>query len=150
MTMYRPYRPFVSLILFWSLFWAFTGGFLHAYLLSPDWGVMDKGSVSLVLSWRPFWALLYAGMCFGIYTDVASYFCATVVPDKITILIPGLVGAAFGALQGYVVVLPVWGFSEDIVFRGLIFRVVAGAIIGALLAYLPIVNNTNLRNRCGL
>lgn len=148
--MYRPYRPFISLILFWGLLWTFTGGFLHAYVLSPDWGGMDKGSVSLVLSWRPFWALLYAGMCFGLYTDVASYFCASIVPDRVVKMIPAFVGAAFGAFQGCVVVLPVWGFSEGIVFKSLVFRAVTGALIGALLAYPPILNNTSLRRKYGL
>jgi hypothetical protein len=143
----EKYRPFVVGAITGCILWLITGGFIHAYVISPDWDAMGQNAVAALIGWRPFVALICTGFVFGFSVEVGKFIGALFRSEGAVLFLPIMVGAIIGALQGGFVVSNLWGFAADTVFRGENLRLLTGAICGFILSYPTVMIGIIIRRR---
>ena len=143
----EKYRPFVVGAITGSILWSISGGFIHAYVISPDWEAMGQKAVAALIGWRPFIALICTGLLFGLSVEVAKFIGAVFRSEGAVLFLPILAGASIGALQGGFVVSNLWGFAADTVFRGDSLRLFSGAVCGFILSYPTVMIGIAIRRR---
>jgi len=131
----EKYRPFVVGAVTGCILWSIIGGFIHAYVISPDWEAMGQNAVAALIGWRPFIALICTGLVFGLSVEVAKFIGAVFRSEGAVLFLPVLAGALVGALQGMAVLSHFWGFAADTAFRSDAVRTVSGAVLGLILSY---------------
>lgn len=133
--MYKEkYRPFVVTAITGSILWSISGGFIHAYVICPDWEAMGQNAISALLGWQSFAALICAGLVFGLSIEVAKFIGVVLRSEGAIIFLPVVTGAFIGALQGHLVGSNLWGFASDTLFRGENLRLLTGAVCGFILS----------------
>jgi len=143
----ETYRPFVLTAIVGCLLWTATGGFIHAYVISPDWESMGQSSLQNLAGLRPVLALICTGLVFGLAIQIATFIGGALRSEPLVIFLPIIVGAGVGALQGMVVSSAVWGFDPTTVFRSDVTRLVSGGICGFILTPPSIMIGIRLRQR---
>ncbi|GAB4374952.1 MAG: hypothetical protein Kow0042_19980 [Calditrichia bacterium] len=143
----EKYRPFVVGAITGCILWTISGGFIHAYVISPDWEVMGQNAVAALIGWRPLIALICTGFIFGLSVEVAKFIGAVFRSEGAVLLLPMVAGALIGALQGEFVVSNLWGFAANTVFRGDNLRLLTGAVCGFILSYPTVIIGIAIRRR---
>lgn len=143
----EKYRPFIVGAITGCVLWSISGGFIHAYVICPDWEAMGQNAIPVLLSWQPFVALLCAGLFFGLSVEVAKFIGAVFRSKGTVLFLPAMAGALIGALQGNFVVSNLWGFTADTVFRGDGLRLLTGALCGLILSYPTVMIGIAIRRR---
>ena len=141
------YRPFVVAAITGCILWSISGGFVHSYVISPDWEAMGRNGIANLLGWRPLIALIYTGFVFGLSVKVVSFIGASFRSEGVTFFSPFVVGAFIGLLQGEFVASSLWGFAADTVFRGENLRLLTGAICGCILSYPTMMIDIAIRRK---
>lgn len=143
----EKYRPFVVGAITGCILWAISGGFIHAYVISPDWETMGQKALAALIGWRPLVSLICTGLVFGLSVEVAKFIGALLRSEGAVLFLPLMAGALIGALQGGFVVSNLWGFAADTVFRGYNLRVLTGAICGFILSYPTVMIGIAVRRK---
>jgi len=141
------YRPFVVGAISGCILWSISGGFIHAYVISPDWEAMGQNSLAALIGWRPLIALIVTGFILGLSVEVAKFIGAAFSSEGAVLFLPVVAGALIGALQGECVVSDLWGFAADTVFRGHNLRLLTGAICGCILSYPTVMIGIAIRRK---
>jgi len=141
------YRPFVVGAISGCILWSFSGGFIHAYVISPDWEAMGQSSRAAIIGWRPLIALIVTGVIFGLSVEVAKFVGAVFRSEGAVLFLPVVAGALIGTLQGEFVVSESWGFASDTVFRGHNLRLLTGAVCGVILSYPTVMIGIAIRRK---
>ncbi len=142
----EKWRPLVVGAITGCALWSFTGGFIHAYVISPNWGMMSQSIGSLV-SWRSLLALICTGFLFGVSIEIAKFFGGSLRSNKLVLLLPIVGGVAIGVVQGLAVVTNFWGFPENLTFRDSDTRLWTGAMTGLILTYPSIIMGIVIRRK---
>jgi hypothetical protein len=143
----EKYRPFIVGAITGCILWSISGGFIHTYVISPDWEAMGQNAVSTLIGWRPFIALICTGLVFGLSVEVAKFIGAVLHSRRAILLLPILAGALIGALQGKFITSNLWGFATHTVFRNDTLRLLTGAIFGFILSYPTIIIGIGIRRK---
>ncbi len=143
----EKYRPFVVGAIIGCILWSISGGFIHAYVISPDWEAMGQEAFAALIGWRPYTALICTGLAFGLSVEVAKFIGAVFRSEGLVLFLPVVAGALIGALQGEFVVSNLWGFAVDTVFRGHNLRLLTGAVCGFILSYPTVMIGITVRRR---
>jgi len=143
----EKYRPFVVTTLVGTVLWTATGGFIHAYVICPDWEQLGPTAIEKLAGLRPLLALLFTGLFFGLSIEVAKFLGAVLRSEGAVMLAPIVAGAAIGALQGTVVPTELWGFAESVVYRSESTRILSGAMCGFILTVPSIMIGIGIRRR---
>jgi len=143
----EKYRPFVVGAIIGCILWSISAGFIHAYVICPDWEAMGNNAVAVLFQWRSFVALICTGFVFGLSVEIAKFMGAVFRSDGAIFFLPVLAGVSIGVLQGYFIDSSFWGFGNDVVFRGEFLRCLTGAICGLLLTYPTIMIGITIRQR---
>jgi hypothetical protein len=96
----EKYRPFVVGAISGCILWSITGGFIHAYVISPDWDTMVQKAVTALIGWRLSVALICTGFVFGFSVEVGKFIGALFRSEGVVLFLPITVGAMIGALRG--------------------------------------------------
>jgi hypothetical protein len=143
----EKYRPFVVGAITGCILWSISGGFIHAYVISPDWEAMGQKAVAAIIGWRPFIAMICTGFVFGLSVEVAKFIGAVFSSEGAVLFLPVIAGALIGTLQGEFVVSNLWGFATNTVFRGDNLRLLIGAVCGFILSYPTVMIGIAIRRR---
>lgn len=143
----EKYRPFVVGVIAGCILWSLSGGFIHAYVISPDWGAMGQNAIASLTGWKPVLALMITGLAFGFCVEAAKFLGAVFRSEGAVLLLPLVAGALIRVLQAQAMASDVWGFAADTHFRGDDLRVVTGAVCGFILSYPTVVIGIALRRR---
>jgi hypothetical protein len=143
----EKYRPFVVGAITGCILWSISGGFIHAYVISPDWEVMGQNAIASLLGWQPFIALICTGFVFGLSVEIAKFIGGVFRSEGAVLFLPVVAGAIIGALQGNFVVSSLWGFAADTVFRNEGTRLSTGALCGFILSYPTVMIGVAIRRR---
>jgi hypothetical protein len=145
--MNETYRPFVVTTIVGCILWTATGGFIHAYVISPDWETMGQRSLQNLAGVTPVLALICTGLAFGLAIQLSTFIGGVLRSEPLVIFLPIVVGAVVGGLQGILVSTGLWGFNATTAFRSDGMRVVTGAICGFILTVPSIMIGIRLRQR---
>lgn len=143
----EKYRPFVVGAITGCILWSISGGFIHAYVISPNWKAMGQNAIAALLGWQPFVALVCTGFVFGLSVEVAKFIGGVCRSEGAVLFLPVVAGALIGTLQGHFVVSNLWGFAADTVFRGENLRFLTGAVCGFILSYPTVMIGIAIRRR---
>ncbi|MGB9680971.1 MAG: hypothetical protein ACPLXL_00205 [Minisyncoccia bacterium] len=140
-------HPFVVGAITGCILWVISFGFIHAYVISPDWEVMEQNTINAIFGWRPFIALVVTGFVFGLSVEVARFIGVVFRSEGAILFLPVFAGAVIGALQGKFVASNLWGFAPGTVFRDEYFRLWTGAVGGLILSVPTVVIGIIIRHR---
>ena len=143
----EKYRPFLVGAIIGCILWSISGGFIHAYVISPDWEVMGQKAFDTLIGWRPLVALICIGLIFGLSVEVAKFIGAVFRSQGAVLFLPVVAGALIGALQGGLAVFDMWGFAADTAFRGDNLRLLTGVVCGFILSYPTVMIGIAIRRR---
>jgi glucose-6-phosphate-specific signal transduction histidine kinase len=143
----ETYRPFVVTAVVGCFLWTVTGGFIHAYVISPDWEIMGQSTFQNLAGLRPVLVLICTGLVFGLAIQIAAFTGGAVRSEPLVIFLPIVVGAGVGVLQGMVISSGFWGYDPTTVFRSDVTRLVSGGMCGFILTPPSIMIGIRLRQR---
>lgn len=143
----EKYRPFVVGAVTGCILWSISGGFIHAYVISPDWEAMGHAAIASLIGWRPLLALVCTGLLFGLSVEVAKFTGAVFRSEGAVLFLPVVAGAFIGAVQGELVVSNLWGFAADTAFRSETLRLLTGAACGLILSFPTVMIAIAIRQR---
>ena len=141
------YRPFVVTTLVGNILWTVSRGFIHAYIISPDWESLGSTAIERLAGFRPLVALVSTGLSFGLAIEVAKFLGAVMRSEGAVMFLPIVAGAGIGALQGAFVSTEIWGFADSVAYRSEVTRILSGAACGFILTVPAIMIGIGIRRR---
>ena len=143
----EKYRPFVVTTVVGCILWVVSGGFIHAYVICPDWSQLESTAIENLAGFRPLIALVLTGLLFGLSIELSKFFGAVLRSEIVVMLAPIVAGVAIGVLQGIIVPTSLWGFAETVVYRSENTRILSGAMCGFILTIPSIMIGIAIRRK---